>query len=116
MPTSAIERNMVMKTLAVSRMVMKYRLGSGISRCPMCNKLLVGSGWDLHEALFTRGDLAGVEWRDEIFHPFNCVGVCHIKCHLRATSQGGQIDCALWLIKRYGYGRIVDWVHTLPFK
>ena len=105
-----------MKRTATSRLVMKYRLGSGGSRCPICNKLLGDYGFDLHEALFTRGDLSGVEWQDEIFHQYNCVGVCTKGCHLEATSDKGQVDCAKSLIKMHGYKPILEWIDTLPFK
>ena len=100
----------------VPRLVMKYDVGVGATRCPICNKLLGTYGFDLHEFLFTRGDLSGVEWQDEIFHPYNCVGVCHGKCHTEATSKQGQILCAKSILGRYYIGNVIEWIKSLPFK
>jgi len=105
-----------MKYPWVSRLVIKSRLGMGATRCPICNKLLGSDGYDLHEFLFTRGDLMGLPWKDEIYHLYNCVGVCHEGCHTKATSKEGQIKCARSVIRRYFVGDIVDWIDDLPFK
>lgn len=116
MPTLVFPCAVVAKYTWVTRVSLKYELGNGNARCAMCGDLLLAQNWDLHEALFTRGDLAGVKWQEKIFHPYNCVGVCHHGCHIRATSMGGQIDAALWLIERYGYEEVFGWVMALPFK
>jgi len=89
-------------------------------RCVVCGKPLPQSGaCDMHEVIVSKKVAMGwpKEQRGLINHKYNCVLV-HTGggtgCHKEAHAHPDKL--VAWLISRYGWYTIDDWVHSLPFK
>jgi hypothetical protein len=78
-------------------------------RCPICDKAIVSidSEIDMHEVIFTRGDVTktGEEAMQAIMDPCNCVLV-HRWCHAKAEGKQATISCIRYLILWEGYTHV----------
>ena len=93
--------------------------------CVLCAAPLVeGTGFHMHEALVTRGDLP-VSMQDAIWHPYNVVLLCPT-CHWRHghslhVLEGDEDDSperrfVKSQVDRYGRERIESWLQSLPLR
>ena len=83
----------------------------------MCDKPIRTTSVDMHEVIFTRGNVRGAKIiGGDIYVAENCVNVHHGECHRDATSTDGRRKCILYLLRWEGYGKIQLFLACLDSK
>ena len=82
-------------------------------QCPICEKPIL-YGFDMHEALITRGRAQGnKELGIAIMVRENCVAVHH-DCHIRhGNTRWVRDKCLRQLLALEGFGNIIGWLTSL---
>lgn len=87
--------------------------------CPICKQPILGEA-DLHEAIITRGQVAGTARAkaDEIFSQYNCV-LRHNVCPTGASHTpgiGSNTDfknCLEQIVEFEGYSALLEWLDKM---
>lgn len=106
------QRRMLKASLSTNRG--KLAAGGWYPLCAYCGKPMK-YGYDMHEAILTRGDIRGnPELSPLIMVKYNCCLVCHGKCHIESATRDGRRKMIMYLISWEGYNNIINWLESIP--
>jgi hypothetical protein len=112
-PSPLKQRNLLKQQLYLARAEFQVGDMEMKPRCPFCGRRVPKDNADLHEALISKGMVAGLEDRDWINVRYNCVIRHHDGPCAHTGGIGGDVafeQAAKYLAQWEGFTNVRDWL------